>query len=165
MSPDLAAEFKHLDTRLEAMIERIKEYSPEVQAAPVGKSYSPLKTLEHMFLVERDYAKMASAFDKIKFAGKTGKPSFMYRFVLKGMAKPANTAAPTIKKFSPDSSMSLEDSARQWRTERAKLVSHLSAFDDNVSAIKHPLFGHLSPRDVFIIQEKHQDYHEARLPK
>jgi hypothetical protein len=115
-------------------------------------------------LVEKEYVKMAEGTDRAKYAGKSGKPSFMYRFVLKGMAKPAAVAAPTLKKFSPESGISVEESAKQWREQRAMLVSHLSAFGDNDGAIKHPMFGLLSPRDMFIIQEKHQDYHDARLP-
>ena len=146
------------------MIDRVAAYAPEVQNAPVGKSYSPLKALEHMYLVDKDYVKLVGGFDKAKFAGKSGKPTFFYRFILKGMAKPASIAAPTIRKFSPDSAMSLDESAKKWREARAKLISHMGNFGDDEGAIKHPLFGLMSPRDFFIILEKHQDYHDVRLP-
>ena len=164
MSPDLAAEYEHLNTRVDVMIDRVKGYSPETQSAPVGKSYSPLKALEHMYLVDKDYVKLAGAFDKAKFVGKSGKPTFFYRFILRGMAKPASFAAPTIKKFSPDSAMPLDESAKKWREARAKLIAHMANFGDDEGAIKHPLFGLMSPRDFFILLEKHQDYHDVRLP-
>jgi len=47
----------------------------------------------------------------------------------------------------------------QMEGERAKLVAHLAQFSDDDAAIKHPFFGLLSPRDMFILEEKHQDYH------
>jgi len=165
MSPDLTAEFAHLDSRLDRFVERVGQYSPEVQAAPFGKSYSPLKAIEHMYLVDKDYVDFLAKFQKEKYAGKVGKPNFFYRFVLKSMAKPSNQAAPTIKKFTPESAMSLEESTQKWKEERAKIVQHLSTFADNDVAMKHPFFGLLSPRDIFILVEKHQDYHDVRLPK
>jgi hypothetical protein len=165
MSPDLTAEFQHLDTRTDAMVDRVRAYPPEVQNKPVDKSYSPLKAVEHMYLVERMYVDQIDKFDKAKYAGKVGKPWFTYHFVLKNMAKPANTASPTIKAFSPDGTMTLDESAANWREQRAKLITLLGDFDDNQAAIKHPFFGFLSPRDLFILLEKHTDYHEARLPK
>lgn len=164
MSPDLAAEFEHLNTRVDAMIDRVTTYAPDVQDAPVGKSYSPLKAVEHMFLVDKDYVKLVEGFDKAKFAGKGGKPTLFYRFILRGMAKPASFAAPTLKKFSPDNAMPLEDSAKKWRDSRAKLIAHMANFSDDEGAIKHALFGLMSPRDFFILLEKHQDYHDVRLP-
>ncbi len=165
MSPDLAAEFEHLNSRVDAMIDRVATYAPDVQDAPVGKSYSPLRAIEHMYLVDKDYVKLVEGFDKAKFAGKGGKPTFFYRFILRGMAKPASFAAPTLKKFSPDNAMPLEDSAKKWREARAKLIAHMANFGDDEGAIKHALFGLMSPRDFFIILEKHQDYHDVRLPK
>ena len=165
MSPDLIAEFEHLDKRTDAILSRVGAMSPEAQATPFGKSYSPLRTIEHMYLVEKGYVDIAMKFDRAKFSGKKGKLTFMYKFVLKGMAKPSNIAAPTIKKFSPDSGMSLEESSRKWRENRMKLIQHLSGFGDDEAAMKHPLFGLMSPRDVFILLEKHQDYHDVRLPK
>jgi hypothetical protein len=164
MSPDLAAEYEHLNTRVDGMIDRVAAYSPEVQAAPVGKSYSPLKAVEHMYLVDKDYVKLAEGFDKAKFAGRSGKPTFFYQFILRGMAKPANFAAPTLKKFSPESAVLLEESAKKWREARSKLIAHMGNFGDDEGAIKHPLFGLMSPRDFFILLEKHQDYHDVRLP-
>ncbi|MEI8282644.1 MAG: hypothetical protein WCG75_09595 [Armatimonadota bacterium] len=164
MSPDLTAEFAHLDSRLDRFVERVGAYSPEVQAAPFGKSYSPLKAVEHMYLVDKGYVGFVAKFNKGKFAGKEGKPNFFYRFVLKSMTKPSNQAAPTIKKFSPESAMSLEESTRNWKEERAKFVQYLSGFGDSEVAMKHPFFGLLSPRDIFILLEKHQDYHDVRLP-
>lgn len=164
MSPDLTAEFAHLDTRTDAFVERVRSYPPEVQTAPFGKSYSPLKAVEHMYLVEKSYVELTQKFNRAKYAGKKGKPGFFYGFVLKNMAKPSNFAAPTLKKFVPESAMALEDAAAQWREERAKLVAHLAQFDDDAVALKHPFFGPLSPRDMFILAEKHQDYHGLRLP-
>ena len=164
MSPDLTAEFAHLDARADGFVERVRSYPPEVQSAPVGKSYSPQKAVEHMYLVERSYGELAVKFDKAKFAGKKGKPGFFYRFVLKNMAKPSNTASPTLKKFEPQHTMPLEEAATKWREERAKLVAYLAGFGDDDAALKHPLFGPLSPRDMFILAEKHQDYHGLRLP-
>ena len=164
MSPDLTAEFAHLETRSEGFVQRVRSYPPEVQSAPVGKSYSPIKAVEHLYLVEKSYVELAAKFDKAKFAGTKGKPSFFYRFVLKNMAKPSNTASPTLKKFEPAQAMPLEEAATKWREERAKLVAYLAEFDDDDAALKHPLFGPLSPRDMFILTEKHQDYHGLRLP-
>ena len=80
------------------------------------------------------------------------------------MAKPSTVAAPALKKFEPGTTMPLEESGAKWRENRAKLVKHLSAFDDSEAAMKHPFFGLLSPRDLFILLEKHQDYHSVRLP-
>lgn len=164
MSPDLTAEFEHLDRRLDHMVNRVGAYAPEVQSAPVGKSYSPLKAVEHMYLVERLYVDMMKKFDRAKYAGRMGSPWFTYNFVLKNMAKPSNTAAPTLKAFSPDGAMPLAESASLWREERKKMIDQLEPFDDNQAAIKHPFFGFLSPRDLFILLEKHQDYHDVRLP-
>ena len=165
MSPDLIAELEYLDKRLDTMVQRVGEYPSDVQLAPVGKSFAPLKVVEHMYLVEKAYVEFASKSTKAKLAGKTGKVNLVYGFVLKNMAKPSNSAAPTLRKFSPNNSMALETSAKRWREERAKLVQHLSDFGDNDAAIKHPIFGLMSPRDVFILLEKHQDYHDVRLPK
>ena len=164
MSPDLTAELAHLDSRIDRFSERVGAYTPEVQSAPFGKSFSPLKAVEHMYLVEKEYVGFVSKFRKEKYAGKVGKPNFFYRFVLKNMAKPSNHVAPTIKKFVPDSAMPLEEATQKWKEERAKLVQHLSEFGDNDVAMKHPFFGLLSPRDIFILMEKHQDYHDVRLP-
>ena len=118
-----------------------------------------------MYLVEKDYVNFMSKFQNEKYAGKVGSPNFIYRVVLKSMAKPSNHVAPTVKKFSPESAMPLEESTRKWKEERAKIVQHLNSFGDNDVALKHPLFGRLSPRDIFILIEKHQDYHDVRLPK
>ena len=164
MSPDLTAEYAHLDTRTDGFITRVRSFPPEVQTAPVGKSYSPLKVVEHMYLVERSYVELAEKFDRQKYACKKGNASFIYKFVLKNMAKPSNFAAPTLKKFVPQQAMPLDDSTAKWKAERAKLVAHLSQFNDDDAAINHPLFGLLSPREMFILEEKHQDYHGVRLP-
>ncbi len=165
MSPDLTAEFAHLDSRIDRFVERVGGYSPEIQAAPFGKSFSPLKAVEHMCLVDKGYVDLVAKFNKEKYAGKVGKPNFFYRFVVKSMTKPSNQAAPTIKKFSPESAMPLEESTLKWKEQRAKIVQHLSQFGDNDVAMKHPFFGLMSPRDIFILIEKHQDYHDVRLPK
>ena len=117
-----------------------------------------------MFLVDRSYVEFAAKFDKTKSGGKPGKPSFIYRYVLRSLAKPSNFASPTLKRFEPENAMPLEEAANKWRDERAKLVAYLENFDDNEAALKHPFFGLLSPRDMFILSEKHLDYHGLRLP-
>jgi len=146
------------------MVEKIKELPSDAQRAPMGKSFSPMKALEHMALTEKTYATYAQKTDPAKLKGRKGKPNFLYGFILKAISKPANVASPTGGPFSPSGEMSIEDSAKAWREERAKLLEHLKQFDDNDACLKNPIMGYLSPRDLFVLMERHQDYHDARLP-
>lgn len=164
MSPSLAAEFDHLGTRLDQMIERIKALPSDVQRAPVGKSFSPIKALEHMAITEKSYVELAKKTVAAKLVNRKGKPNFLYGLTLKALSKPVEVSTPTPRMFMPSGEMSIEDSAKLWKEQRAMLLGHLKAYDDVDAAIRNPLFGYLSPRDLFVLMERHQDYHEARLP-
>jgi hypothetical protein len=164
MSPDLIAEFEHLDTRTDIMVGRVRAMSEEVQQTPVGKSFSPLKALDHMAVLEASYVKYTQKSNPAKLKGRKGKPNFFYGLVLKSMRKPVGKTSPTPKMFMPHGGMSIDESEKLWKERRAKLVQLISPFGDDDAAMKHPFLGYLSPRDIFILLEKHQDYHDARLP-
>lgn len=165
MSPSLLAEYEHLTTRLDQMVERIKQLPSDTQRTPVGKSFSPEKALEHMAVLEKSYVDLAAKTDREAMKGKKGKPNFIFPLVLKSMSKPASSASPTPRMFQPSGAMSIEESAKLWRERRMQLLEYLKQFDDDDACLKNPLMGRLSPRDLYVLLERHQDYHDARLPE
>jgi hypothetical protein len=164
MSPTLQSKFQILNERSNKMVDRVRAYNPTLQNAPVGRSFSPVHALEHMAMTEKLYADLTTKTDLVSLEGKQGKPNFIFRFILKAMAKPAGRVSPTIKDFTPTGVIGLEESAKLWSERRNRVVEHLSRFQDDQAALKHPLFGMLSPNDVFNLLNKHQDYHDIRLP-
>ena len=64
----------------------------------------------------------------------------------------------------PKNELEVEDSIAKWKSCRAQIIKYVQEFDDDAAAIKHPFFGLMSPYDLFLLLEKHQDYHDARLP-
>lgn len=162
MSPSLTAEFEFLTTRLEQMVERVNELPSDAQRAPVGKSYAPVAAVEHMAVTEESYVNFAKKTDPNKLKGRKGKPNFLYNFILKAISKPATKTTPSG--FPPTGDVSLEDAAQRWREARATFMEHLKKFDDNDACLKNPIMGYLSPRDIYVLMERHQDYHDARIP-
>lgn len=164
MSPQLTAEFEYLTTRLEGMIEKVSNLPTDAQESPVGKSFSPVQAIEHMYVTEKSYTDYAKKTDQAKLKGRKGKPNFIYNFVLKGMNRPVGSNLPTPGMFQPKDGLSLEESSQKWRDERASLKEYLKKFNDNDACLKNPLMGWFSPRDLYVLMERHQDYHDARLP-
>lgn len=163
MSPDLTQEFEHLNTRLEQMVERVKQMPDDQQKRPVGKSFAPVLAVAHMAVTEDIYLGLIRKTKPERIAGKKGKPNFIYGLVIKNMLKPKGKTIPSPAPFIPKSDTDLEQAAADWRASRAEVIAYLAKFDDNEAAVKHPFMGLLSPRDLFILEEKHQDYHDARL--
>lgn len=164
MSPELAANFDKLDARMETMIAKIEGFSPEVLAVPVGKSLAPGLVLEHMLLSEKGYEAMANPAQFTKFKGKTPKPSFIYRMILKQMAKPASMATPMPAPFVPKGSVDSSAAGKEWRKSRANLRTFLAELDDDACCGGNLVMGRLSPSTVHDLLSAHQDYHDARLP-
>ncbi len=164
MSPSLTAEFEHLFTRMDEMVDKIKNLPSDTQRTPVGKSFSPEKALEHMGVLEKGYVDQIQKTSAAKLQNRQGKPNFFYPLVLKQMTKPAGTASPTPPVFQPKQGKSIEESAKFWKEQRTIIVDYLKRFDDNAAAVKSTFFGYLSPRDIYVLLERHQDYHDARLP-
>ncbi len=164
MSPELTGKFDKLDARMEAMIAKIGGYSPEVLAAPVGKSLAPGLVLEHMMLSEKGYEAMANPVQFAKFKGKAPKTSFIYRMVLKQMAKPAAQATPMPGQFVPKGSVASSTAGEDWRRMRANLRSFLAGLDDDACCGGNMVMGRLCPSTVYDLLSAHQDYHDARLP-
>jgi hypothetical protein len=165
MSPELIKKWDELDSRMEKMIELVGSYPDDVRRAPVGKSFSPADALEHMALTELLYDGLIKNFDPLKHGSKKAKRNFFFKFIERGMKRPAGTTAPTIPDLTPTGvGIATEMSAKKWRDARAKLREHLVGFDDHQTALFHPLFRAMSPEIVFDLLWTHQDYHDARLP-
>jgi hypothetical protein len=154
-----------LDDRMNGMIGKVESLSPDSQITPFGKSFSPIEAIEHLAMTERYYVKLIQQSDASKLSNRRGKPNFIYRLIIKQMAKPALVASPTIKDFTPGNNLTLESVVKNWRTTRNELRALVEPSKDHDAAImKHPLMGFLSPYDIWFILEKHQDYHDIRLP-
>lgn len=163
MGPELVEQLEYLNTRIDQMIERVREMPSDQQRMPVGKSFAPIQALEHMAVTEQIYIDIVKKTDPATLKGRKGKPNFLYGLVLKTLNKPAKVASFSPKPFLPKDDLSVDESAAKWKDLRGQLLDYLRPFGDDDAAIKHPLFGYMSPYDLFILLEKHQDYHDARL--
>lgn len=163
MGPELVEQLEHLNTRIDQMVERVRQMPSDQQRSPVGKSFAPLEAVEHMAVTEQIYLDIVKKTDPAKLKGRKGKPNFIYGKVLQALNKPANVASFSPKPFHPKEILSVDESAAKWKARRRQLLDYLRPFGDDDAAIKHPLFGFMSPYDMFILLEKHQDYHDARL--
>lgn len=146
------------------MISRISSLSPELLTSPVGKSMPPESALEHMMITEGIYLKMINKEVGAKMAGKRPKVTFFYNFIMKAMEKPADQTAFMPKMFAPSGQVNLETAANQWRERRASLRAYLQHVNDDECCGGNLLEGRLSPVHVCELMNRHQDYHDARLP-
>lgn len=165
MSPQLKQKFAELDARLESMVNRVESMPEKVQTAPFGKSYSPKLTIEHMAKVDESYFTFIEKATLKPLPKQPSEPNFIYRFVLKKMQEPANKIAPVTKEMAAEGKLTVQESAEKWRSARKKIVAFLDKFEDTHPAIKHPLFGKMSPTAIYVLMEKHQGYHDIRMPQ
>jgi hypothetical protein len=164
MSPELIEQFEYLNVRLDQMADRIRELPTDVQNQPVVASFSPRKALEHMAATDQMYLDVIKKTDASKLKGKRGKANFIFGKVLQKLNSPAGKNVPSLPMLLPKQELEVEESIAKWKSSRAQIIEHMNKFDDDDAAIKHPFFGLMSPYDLFLLLEKHQDYHDARLP-
>ncbi len=163
MTPELTQQFENLGVRMEHMIDRVREMPTDQQRSPVGKSFSPLQAIEHMAKTEQIYVGFIDKTNAAAVAGKKSKPNFLFGQLLKQLGKPQTSTVPSPGPFQPKEELDLDESARRWKEAKEKIHEYVAKFEDDAAAIKHPFFGWLSPYDMFLMMEKHQDYHDSRL--
>jgi hypothetical protein len=164
MSPALKARYDSLDHRLADFAAKVEGYPVDVQTAPVGKSFSPLEALEHMAKVDKGYVEQIEGSRNHKRIGTPAKPRILYGFVLNKMGTSVEKNAPVPKMFDPSGNVSPSQSTKEWKEARAKVRKRAEEFEDDQTCLVNLFFGTLSPRTLCDLLEKHQDYHDVRLP-
>jgi hypothetical protein len=157
--------FEALEKRREDFTDRVRALTPTKQSEKDGKNFSPVEVLAHFALAEKYNLEFLFKDPPRTLTGRTPKPRFVYRKVLKTMQDAKRVG--TMPSMVPKTVVNLESAAHSWAAARAELAGFLEQVDD----LDDPfcqfnfLFGLGSANDYLSLMEAHMHYHEVLFPK
>jgi DinB superfamily len=153
-----------LEVRRKTMTDRVAVLDNQAQIRRRRPSeFSPVEVIMHMALAETVSLEVMRQRPPIGLTTLRPKPSWIFAFALNRME--AGNGVPTIGSMMPKSDVTLREADARWtevRNEIHGLLSPLPTMDH--VALKHPIFGLLSARDLLQLLSSHTRYHEIRFP-
>lgn len=161
--PQVEAAWSSLWQKSTALMDSIQALDEVQLALAPPKGFNSLETIRHLSMTDR------FEIDLIKKTptGYAKKPrmNFLGRMVVSSMrkAKPM----PTMAAMTPPSAKCTQEetvlACQEWSESLGEIRDFAAAIGSHETLLKHPLFGPMSPLDLFNLMEAHIDYHDLRL--
>ena len=125
--------------------------------------FSPVEVVMHMALAETFSLDLMRTRPPVGLTDLHPKPSWIFPFALNRME--AGNGVPTTGSMTPKSNVTLQEADARWTEVRLEILDLLTPLPTlECVALKHPLFGLLSARDLLQLLTSHTQYHEIRFP-
>jgi len=164
MDSEFQSVWRALESRRAAMTDRVAQLAqPEQVRRPRPSEFSPVEVIMHMALAETFSLEVMQQRPPIQLVKLRPKPSWIFPFALRRMEK--GKGVPTIGSMTPKLNVTLREADSRWTEVRKEIHDLLAPLQtmDRV-ALKHPMFGLLSTRDLLQLLTSHAQYHEIRFP-
>lgn len=161
--PQVEAAWSRLWQKSTALMDSIQALDEVQLALAPPKGFNSIETIRHLCLTDR------FEIDLIKKTppGYARKPrmNFLGRMVVSGMmkAKPMPTMAAMTPAAAEVTREGLVLACQEWSESLGDIRDLTAVKGAQETVLKHPLFGPMSPLDLYGLMEAHLDFHKARL--